>query len=42
MLKNKKFVIALCAVLTVALLVLVYFEHTSPEAGSEFIQGLIR
>ena len=42
MLKNKKIVIALCVVLAALLCVLFYVERTSPESGSEFIQGLMR
>lgn len=41
MLKNKTVVIGLCVVLAVVLVALIFVERRFPEAGSEFVRGLL-
>lgn len=41
MFNNKKVVYGLCVALFVLLLVLMILERRFPEAGSDFVQGLL-
>ena len=41
MFRNRNFIILLCIILICVLGVLLFFETTNPEAGSELVRGIL-